>query len=100
MRRLGLEPGGAVRVGIVHYNTAAEVDRLLAELLDLLDPGAPHERRRPLRQQRLDPEAELLAALPIAGKELDRQLLRAPRKHADTGDLRVVDVDRLAVHSP
>jgi selenocysteine lyase/cysteine desulfurase len=32
MRRLGLEPGGAVRVGIVHYNTAAEVDRLLAEL--------------------------------------------------------------------
>jgi selenocysteine lyase/cysteine desulfurase len=25
-------PSGAVRVGIVHYNTAAEVDRLLAEL--------------------------------------------------------------------
>jgi len=31
MRRLGL-PGGAVRVGIVHYNTADEVDRLLEEL--------------------------------------------------------------------
>jgi cysteine desulfurase family protein (TIGR01976 family) len=31
MRRLGLEEG-AVRVGIVHYNTADEVDRLLAEL--------------------------------------------------------------------
>ena len=31
MRRLGLEDG-AVRVGIVHYNTAEEVDRLLAEL--------------------------------------------------------------------
>jgi cysteine desulfurase family protein (TIGR01976 family) len=31
MRRLGLEEG-AVRVGIVHYNTAAEVDRLLGEL--------------------------------------------------------------------
>jgi cysteine desulfurase family protein (TIGR01976 family) len=31
MRSLGL-PEGAVRVGIVHYNTAAEVDRLLAEL--------------------------------------------------------------------
>jgi cysteine desulfurase family protein (TIGR01976 family) len=30
MKRLGLEDeGGAVRVGIVHYNTAAEVDRLL-----------------------------------------------------------------------
>jgi cysteine desulfurase family protein (TIGR01976 family) len=31
MRRLGLKDG-AVRVGIVHYNTADEVDRLLAEL--------------------------------------------------------------------
>ncbi len=31
MRRLGLDEG-AVRVGIVHYNTADEVDRLLAEL--------------------------------------------------------------------
>ena len=33
MKRLGLEDsGGAVRAGIVHYNTAEEVDRLLAEL--------------------------------------------------------------------
>jgi cysteine desulfurase family protein (TIGR01976 family) len=33
MKRLGLEDsGGAVRVGVVHYNTAEEVDRLLAEL--------------------------------------------------------------------
>jgi cysteine desulfurase family protein (TIGR01976 family) len=31
MKRLGLHDG-AVRVGIVHYNTAEEVDRLLAEL--------------------------------------------------------------------
>jgi cysteine desulfurase family protein (TIGR01976 family) len=31
MERLGL-PDGAVRVGIVHYNTAEEVDRLLASL--------------------------------------------------------------------
>jgi len=31
MKRLGL-PDGAVRVGIVHYNTADEVDRLLAAL--------------------------------------------------------------------
>jgi cysteine desulfurase family protein (TIGR01976 family) len=31
MKRLGLEEG-AVRVGIVHYNTADEVDRLLGEL--------------------------------------------------------------------
>jgi selenocysteine lyase/cysteine desulfurase len=32
MRRLGLADGGAVRAGIVHYNTAAEVDRLLNAL--------------------------------------------------------------------
>jgi cysteine desulfurase family protein (TIGR01976 family) len=35
MARLGL-PDGAVRVGLVHYNTAAEVDRLVSEL-DRLD---------------------------------------------------------------
>jgi cysteine desulfurase family protein (TIGR01976 family) len=36
MKRLGLDDdGGAVRVGFVHYNTAAEVDRLLAELARL-----------------------------------------------------------------
>jgi cysteine desulfurase family protein (TIGR01976 family) len=32
MERLGLEPGGAVRVGFVHYNSPDEVERLLAEL--------------------------------------------------------------------
>ena len=35
MKRLGLTDG-AVRVGIVHYNTAEEVDRLLAELTKLV----------------------------------------------------------------
>ncbi|MDQ3821911.1 MAG: cysteine desulfurase-like protein [Actinomycetota bacterium] len=35
MRRLGLEDGGAVRAGIVHYNTAEEVDRLLEALHDV-----------------------------------------------------------------
>jgi cysteine desulfurase family protein (TIGR01976 family) len=36
MRRLGLaESGGAVRAGFVHYNTADEVDRLLAALEEL-----------------------------------------------------------------
>jgi cysteine desulfurase family protein (TIGR01976 family) len=34
MERLGL-PDGAVRIGIVHYNTAAEVDRVLAALAEL-----------------------------------------------------------------
>jgi cysteine desulfurase family protein (TIGR01976 family) len=33
IRRLGLEPaGGLVRVGLAHYNTVDEVDRLIAEL--------------------------------------------------------------------
>ncbi len=36
MQRLGLgNAGGAVRAGFVHYNTAAEVDRLLAALEEL-----------------------------------------------------------------
>jgi selenocysteine lyase/cysteine desulfurase len=32
MDRLGLGDAGAVRAGFVHYNTAAEVDRLLGAL--------------------------------------------------------------------
>ena len=40
IRRLGLEDaGGLVRVGLCHYSTAAEVDRLVAALRDL--PAAP-----------------------------------------------------------
>jgi cysteine desulfurase family protein (TIGR01976 family) len=36
MERLGLqETGGAVRIGFCHYNTPAEVDRVLEELSDL-----------------------------------------------------------------
>ena len=34
--RLGLGADGAVRAGIVHYNTAAEVDRLLEALRELV----------------------------------------------------------------
>jgi selenocysteine lyase/cysteine desulfurase len=34
--RLGVEPsGGMLRIGLVHYNTAEEVDRLLAALHEL-----------------------------------------------------------------
>ncbi|MDG1895584.1 MAG: cysteine desulfurase-like protein [Fuerstiella sp.] len=33
--RLGLEPDGMIRIGVVHYNTLEEVDRLLAALQDL-----------------------------------------------------------------
>ena len=32
---LGLEPEGAVRAGLVHYNNAADVDRLLEGVADL-----------------------------------------------------------------
>ena len=35
MKQLGLEGTGAVRAGFVHYNTADEVDRLLAALDEL-----------------------------------------------------------------
>ena len=34
---LGLEPDGAVRVGLLHYNTAAEVDRLIAALQEFVE---------------------------------------------------------------
>jgi len=34
MRRLGLDDG-ALRIGIVHYNTEDEVDRLLSALASL-----------------------------------------------------------------
>ena len=33
---LGLEPEGMVRVGLVHYNTAEEVDRLLETLREIV----------------------------------------------------------------
>jgi len=36
-RALGLEPAGAVRAGLVHYNDAADVGRLLATLGDLAE---------------------------------------------------------------
>ena len=35
IERLGLTSGGAVRAGFAHYNTAAEVDRLLSALAEL-----------------------------------------------------------------
>ena len=35
IERLGLAPEGVLRIGLAHYNTAAEVDRLLEELRDI-----------------------------------------------------------------
>ena len=37
---LGLLPEGGLRVGFVHYNTAAEVDELAAALTELAAAGA------------------------------------------------------------
>ncbi|HYO43654.1 MAG TPA: cysteine desulfurase-like protein [Candidatus Limnocylindrales bacterium] len=37
---LGLEPAGVLRIGLTHYNTAGEVDRLLAELRSITGPAA------------------------------------------------------------
>ena len=47
MERFGL-PDGAVRVGLLHYNTADEVDRLLAELAAFL----PQRTVRPPPQKK------------------------------------------------
>jgi cysteine desulfurase family protein (TIGR01976 family) len=35
IERLGLAPEGVLRIGLAHYNTAAEVDRLLLELREI-----------------------------------------------------------------
>jgi cysteine desulfurase family protein (TIGR01976 family) len=35
IERLGLQPGGVLRIGLTHYNTAAEVDRLIDELTSI-----------------------------------------------------------------
>lgn len=35
---MGLEPGGTLRIGLLHYNTEAEVDRLLAALSEIVSP--------------------------------------------------------------
>ena len=54
MRLLGLdEVDGAVRAGIVHYNTAEEVDRLLAGVAELR-VEAPPARRPEVRRPRGD----------------------------------------------
>jgi selenocysteine lyase/cysteine desulfurase len=39
MERLGLAPDGVLRIGLTHYNTRAEVDRLADELAAIASPG-------------------------------------------------------------
>ena len=43
IERLGLAPEGVVRIGLTHYNTRAEVDRLLEALEDLSRAGRTGE---------------------------------------------------------
>jgi selenocysteine lyase/cysteine desulfurase len=39
IERLGLAPDGVIRIGLTHYNTRAEVDRLAAELTEIAGAG-------------------------------------------------------------
>jgi cysteine desulfurase family protein (TIGR01976 family) len=41
IERLGLAPGGVVRIGLTHYNTAAEVDRLAESLAEIAESTRP-----------------------------------------------------------
>ena len=39
IERLGLAPDGVVRIGLTHYNTRAEIDRLATELAEIAVAG-------------------------------------------------------------
>jgi len=41
IERLGLAPAGVVRIGLTHYNTTAEIDRLLEALARIAAEGGP-----------------------------------------------------------
>ena len=59
IRHLGLdEDDGAVRAGIVHYNTAEEVDRLLAALAELAREAPPARRPEVPRARVIDAALE------------------------------------------
>jgi cysteine desulfurase family protein (TIGR01976 family) len=47
IERLGLAPEGVVRIGLTHYNTAAEVDRLLEALAPIAATGTTTADREP-----------------------------------------------------
>ncbi len=44
VRRMGLEPEGMIRVGLLHYNTEQEVERFLRELADVLESALVETR--------------------------------------------------------
>ncbi|HYK94768.1 MAG TPA: cysteine desulfurase-like protein [Candidatus Dormibacteraeota bacterium] len=41
IERLGLSPDGVIRIGVTHYNTRAEIDRLAGELAEIAASAAP-----------------------------------------------------------
>ena len=89
MKRLGLADG-AVRVGIVHYNTADEVDRLLAEL------RASRGRRPPFARP---PRRGARARVAPRRRLVDRERHGAVGDHAGLGPL-AQEVGEEAVHEP
>ncbi|HEY6069327.1 MAG TPA: hypothetical protein VIU81_11605 [Gaiellaceae bacterium] len=62
-----------------------------------MDLRALHESRRALRQERVQTLDEMLGGVAVAGDELDVEFLEPSRQHAHGRDLRVVDVDDLAL---
>ena len=88
MRALGLGESGAVRAGIVHYNTEAEVDRLLEALSRLLiiggtrflGPRGDRDRAR-ARPRRDDVHARPDEPGPLSRR---RDALRRPRRRTST----------------
>jgi hypothetical protein len=70
VRRLGfLDKGGLVRIGAVHYNTAEEVDRFLAELARI----AGGKRSWPRTESDVDPIADTKPSM-------STEQLKSPKK--------------------
>src|SRR5262245_48755659 len=90
------EPLAAVGDG----GPGANADEVVVEVLDLLDPGRPHEPGRPRRHQPGDLGDELAAAVLARREELDLGLTGAARLHTNRLDLGVVHPDHLAVDRP
>ena len=90
------EPFAARNDGRTH----ADADEAVADLLDLLDPWPPDERRRALRKRGDDAADDRLGSRAVGDEELDGELLNTLGQDAHGRDLRVVDVDDLAVERP
>ena len=78
IERLGLAPDGVVRIGLTHYNTRAEVDRLADELATIAgralgSPGAHRQRDRADRVSTCRPASRAVTDdAPVRRPEHDR----------------------------